>query len=168
MLSLVLVIYSSTFPHSAELGRLGDTDKFRNVERYKNAIIEPEMLIFRFDASLYFANTDHFTNRVNELVGKREEDSLAIFILDASAINYIDSTGIHALEKICETLKKKNVTLMIAAAIGPVRDKLKRTGMTEKIGEENFFFDIDDAVQYCLENVRSHLPDRFSPLQTNL
>jgi len=168
LLSLVLVIYSSTFPHSAELGRLGDTDKFRNVERYKNAIIEPEMLIFRFDASLYFANTDHFTNRVNELVGKREEDSLAIFILDASAINYIDSTGIHALEKICETLKKKNVTLMIAAAIGPVRDKLKRTGMTEKIGEENFFFDIDDAVQYCLENVRSHLPDRFSPLQTNL
>jgi SulP family sulfate permease len=168
LLSLVLVIYSSTTPHSAELGRLGKTDKFRNVERYKKAIVEPEMLIFRFDSSLYFANSDHFTTRVNSLIEKRNSSVLSAFILDASAINYIDSTGIHALEKMHETLKEKNVTLMIAAAIGPVRDKLKRTGMTGKIGEENFFFDIDDAVQYCRERRESHQEGEFSPLQTNL
>lgn len=167
LLSLVLVIYSSTTPHSAELGRLGESGKFRNVERYKRAIVEPEMLIFRFDSSLYFANTDHFTTRVNTLIEKRNSNVLSAFILDASAINYIDSTGIHALEKMQESLKEKNVTLMIAAAIGPVRDKLKRTGMTGKIGEENFFFDIDDAVQYCLERRESHQEGEFSPLQTN-
>ena len=168
LLSLVMVIYSSTLPHSAELGRLGNTDTFRNVERYKKAIVEPEMLIFRFDASLYFANSDHFTDRVNALVAKRNTDPLAAFILDASAINYVDSTGIHALEKLYKSLKEKNISLMIAAAIGPVRDKLKRTGMTEKIGRENFFFDIDDAVRYCRENVGSHQQGEFSPLQTNI
>jgi SulP family sulfate permease len=168
LLSLVLVIYSSTLPHSTELGRLGSTGKFRNVDRYQKAIVEPEMLIFRFDASLYFANTDHFIDRVNALLEKRDQQQLRAFILDASAINYIDSTGIHALEKVCKSLKEKNISLMIAAAIGPVRDKLKRTGLTEKIGKENFFFDIDDAVRYCHEKSGDHQEREFSPLQTNL
>lgn len=168
LLSLVLVIYSSTHPHSTELGRLGDTDKFRNVDRYKMAVTEPEMLIFRFDSPLYFANTDHFIDRVNALLVKRDQDQLAAFILDASAINNIDSTGIHALRKVFETLSERNISLMIAGAIGPVRDKLKRTGLTEKIGTQNFFFDIDDAVLYCRQNITSHSAADFSPLQTNL
>jgi SulP family sulfate permease len=168
LLSLVLVIYSSTLPHSAELGRLGSSGKFRNLERYKQAVVEPEMFIFRFDAALYFANTDHFIDRVNTLLEKRNQDQLAAFILDASAINYIDSTGIHALEKVFESLNEKNIRLMITSAIGPVRDKLERTGLTEKIGKENFFFDIDDAVKYCRENVSVHQQGDFSPLQTNL
>jgi SulP family sulfate permease len=168
LLSLVLVIYSSTLPHSAELGRLGNTDKFRNVERYKNAIIEPEMLIFRFDASLYFANSDHFVTRISTLIEKRNTAPLSAFILDASAMNYIDSTGIHALERAHELLEEKGIKLVIAAAIGPVRDKLKRTGMTKKIGEENFFFDIDDAVQYFRKKTATQKQREFSPLQTNL
>lgn len=168
LLSLILVIYSSTTPHSAELGRLGTTDKFRNVDRYKQAIVESDMLIFRFDASLYFANADHFTTRIEGLLEKRNTDILSSFILDASAINYIDSTGIHALERIHELLKERDITFMIASAIGPVRDKLERTGMTRKVGGENFFFDIDDAVQYCREKRDSHQNGEFSPLQTNL
>lgn len=167
LLSLIIVIYSSTNPHSTELGRLGDTDNFRNINRYKEAIIDDEILIYRFDASLYFANVEHFREKIEILIQQRDKQ-LNVVILDASAINYVDSTGVHALEELMKDLNDKNLKLLIAGAIGPVRDKLKRTGMIQRIGEECFFFDIDDAVTFQKKLEKDTFYKEFSPLQTNL
>ncbi|MEX0769933.1 MAG: solute carrier family 26 protein [Balneolaceae bacterium] len=169
ILSLVIVIYGSTRPHSTVLGQLGDTDNFRNIGRYPKAEVTEEVLIFRFDAPLYFANTEHFLNRINKLAGKKGE-KLEVVILDASAINSIDSTGIHTVENLIQDLQVRRIGFYIAGAIGPVRDKLKTSGITTLVGEEHFFFDVSDAVTYHkTKSGNRNLSDtsRFSPIQSN-
>lgn len=168
LISLVMVIYSSTKPHSAVLGRLGDTDTFRNINRYGEAKVDDDILIYRFDSSLYFANVKYFTESLGERIDEKGEQ-LKLIILDASAINNIDSTGIHTIQELIKDLKQRRIELYIAGAIGPVRDKLKRCGITETMGEQNFFFDAGDAIRAFREEEALRNRDQdFSPLQTNL
>lgn len=166
VLSLILVVYSTTRPHSAELGRLGDSKNYRNINRYAEANVDDEILIYRYDSSLYFANVEHFEETLTDRM-ERHGNSLELVILDASAINTIDSTGIHALEEMINNVKEKGVKFFIAGAIGPVRDKLKKSGIQEAMGEENFFFDVDDAVSYY-KATGKEIRGKFSPLQTNI
>ncbi|WP_372906492.1 SulP family inorganic anion transporter [Rhodohalobacter sp.] len=166
VLSLILVIYSSTKPHSAELGQLGETRNYRNINRYNEANISDEILIYRYDSALYFANVEHFQDTLFSKIEQRGE-KLELVILDASAIHTIDSTGIHTLNEIIKDLKHRGITFFIAGAIGPVRDKLKTSGIQESMGQENFFFDVSDAVMFYKE---THERNRktFSPIQTNV
>jgi len=167
LLSLIMVIYTSTRPHSTELGRLGDTQNFRNTDRYPEAKTEPGILIFRFDSNLYFANVEHFRESIEEKVNERGQ-KLSVVILDASAINNVDSTGMHALSELIKFLRTRGIAFYLAGVIGPVRDKLKRSGITETMGEENFFFDVNDAVAFYHETDEAASGRNFSPLQTNV
>ena len=167
LISLALVIYSSSKPHSAELGRLGGSQTFRNINRYEEANISDDVIIFRFDAPIYFANVEHFRDSIDKRIEKHG-DSLELMILDASAINSIDSTGVHMLTELIVELSKRGVRFYIASAIGPVRDKLKKSGVVELMGRDNYFFDISDALEYYRksEDVRKEMD--FSPLRTNI
>ena len=118
VLSLVLVIYSTTRPHSAVLGRLGDTKNYRNIDRYIEAQVEKDILIYRYDSSLYFANVEHFQETLADQI-ERAGDELELIILDASAINTIDSTGIHAMKEMIANVREKDIRFFIAGAIGP-------------------------------------------------
>jgi sulfate permease, SulP family len=166
IMSLVMVIYSSTKPHHAELGRLGTSNNFRNITRYHEAVVEKDILIYRFDASLYFANVEDFRESIAEKMTKRGDD-LKVIILDASAINTVDSTGIHMLANFIHELEGRGIEFYITGAIGPVRDKLKTCGITDTMGEKSFFFDVADAIRYfrAKEDYRSEY--EHSPLQTN-
>lgn len=166
VLSLILVIYSSTKPHSAELGRLGDSKNYRNIDRYTEAAVDNDVLIFRYDSPLYFANVEHFDETITSRMEVHGEN-LKVVIIDASAMNSIDSTGMHMIEELTNRLKKKNIELYIASAIGPVRDKLKRCGMLDTIGKSKFFFDVSDAIHYYKESDRTDMDREYSPVQTN-
>lgn len=166
VLSLVLVIYSSTKPHSAELGQLGSTKNFRNINRYEEANREDEILIYRYDSSLYFANVEHFQDSLFSKIEQRGE-KLELVILDASAIHSIDSTGVHVLSEVIKDLRQRRIAFFIAGAIGPVRDKLKKCGIQESMGEENFFFDVSGAVAYY-KDMPERVKQTFSPCQTNV
>lgn len=168
VLSLVVVIYSSAKPHSTELGRLGNTKNFRNIKRYPEAKTNGKVLIYRFDSQLYFANVTHFRDRMDELIASRDS-KLELLILDASSIHDIDSTGIHALRDLIEDLRKKNIKLFIAGAIGPVRDKLKACDIVSDMGKHNFFFDVNDALSTYYSESEHDVSEeyQYSPLQTN-
>ena len=149
------------------MGRLGGSQTFRNINRYEEANISDDVIIFRFDAPIYFANVEHFRDSIDKRIEKHG-DSLELMILDASAINSIDSTGVHMLTELIVELSKRGVRFYIASAIGPVRDKLKKSGVVELMGRDNYFFDISDALEYYRksEDVRKEMD--FSPLQTNI
>lgn len=147
IMSLVIVIYNTTKPHTAELGRLGDSDNFRNIARYQAAKTDPELVIFRFDSPLYFASSNAFLDQSTNLI-KFRDPKPSCFILDASSINFLDSTGIHALEELIKHLHSQDINLAVAGAIGPVRDMLKQSGVMDLIGSEKFFFDVAEAVAH--------------------
>ncbi len=165
LISLIAVIYSSTKPHSTELGRLGESKNFRNVKRYKEAKTEQNVLIYRFDSQLYFANVEHFRDTIDGLIDQKGED-LQLLILDASAMNNIDSTGIHSLKDLIKDLKEKEIELYFAGAIGPLRDKLKVCGITEGLSVNNFHFDVNDAL-LAFKNDRNQ-ESEYSPVQANI
>lgn len=166
-LSLVMVIYSSTRPHHAELGRLGGSHTFRNIERYEEALTEEDVLIFRFDSALYFANVAFFRESLDEKIRRRGEE-LKLVILDASAMPSIDSTGMAALEELIRGLESREVGFFLAGVLGPVRDKLQTCGVIDKLGRDHFFFDVAEALEEYRKSGGERRERTYSPLQTNL
>ncbi len=166
IISLGMLVYKSTLPHSTELGQLGDTGTYRNTTRYPEARTFENLLIYRYDAPLYFINATNFEEKLGQLI-QEKGDKIEYVILDASSMSSIDSTGIHTLEEILTRLHLRNVRLLIAGAIGPLRDKLAINGLADHIGRENFFFDVHDAVQ-SISGKGHAIGKSYSPMQTNI
>lgn len=147
MLSLAYMIFKNSRPHVVILGQLPNSRRYRNVERYPKAIQEEEILIMRFDAQLYFANVDYFKEAIFSFV-KAKGPNLKLFILDCASIHDIDSSGLNAIKEVYQTLKDKDVEFYLSGMIGPARDLLYETGMTEMLGARNHFMYIHDAMLY--------------------
>lgn len=147
ILSLAMVIYRTTRPHTAELGRIPGSDLYRNVERFSNLEVRPELLIFRFDAQLYFANVQHFKDSLEEMVEKKGKRLRAILI-NAASINGLDSSAAHALEEVIAQYAAQGIKTYFSGVRGPVRDALKRAHLIDRIGEQNFFMNVEQAVQH--------------------
>ncbi|GAB5551595.1 MAG: sulfate permease [Saprospiraceae bacterium] len=146
LLSITIMVYRNAKPHYAVLGRLPDTDHYRNIDRFSEAIQKEEILVVRFDAQLYFGNAAFFEKEMVKLI-QRSSDTLKLFILDGSNIHDMDSTGIHALEELTDFLKARQIQFNFANPIGPVRDALSRHDLIEHIGIENCYFSVSDAVR---------------------
>lgn len=168
ILSLMIVIYQSTRPHTAILGRVPGTSFYRNIERFSNVEERADVLVFRFDAPLYFANIQHFKDTLASEINQRKH-SLKAVVLPANTTYHIDSSGIHAIEEILENCKKQNIQLYFTGVRGPVRDALKKGQLLTKIGESHFFMNIQQAIDYFDHDEKAKLPDNFSKytLQTN-
>lgn len=147
MLSLAYMIFKNSRPHVVILGQLPNSRRYRNVERYPKAIQEEEILIMRFDAQLYFANVDYFKEAIFSFV-KAKGPNLKLFILDCASIHDIDSSGLNAIKDVYQTLKDKDIEFYLSGMIGPARDLLYETGMTEMLGTKSHFMYIHDAMLY--------------------
>ena len=168
VLSILMFLYRSSKPHLVVLGKLPGSINYRNVDRF-DSINQPEnMLIVRFDDQLYFGNASHFQDSIQEFVSRKGEE-LKLFILDASSIHGIDSTGIHALEEVFKYMKNRNIQFYISGIMGPVRDKVVQCGLVELMGGETHFLNIHQAVTY-FEDLDNESENEWSPdaIQTNL
>ena len=149
ILSLGFLIFRSTRPHIAECARIEGTDYFKNVERFENAKGRKDVLILRFDGQLYFANTNYFKEQLNDMIAKKGP-TLKLVILNAEAINHMDSSAVHMLDKTIKDLCKKEIYFAVAGAIGPVRDIIFNSGLSETIGKELMFVEVNKALE-CLD-----------------
>jgi SulP family sulfate permease len=147
VLSLASVLYRSSTPHVAVLGNLKGSNVYRNIERFEKTDDLKEILILRFDSMLYFANASHFKEKIKALVKEKGPD-LEVVILDASTINDMDSTGLHALEEMFTYLHSKKIKFYLSGVIGPVRDFLYKSKFMEKLGADHQFLRIHDAVLF--------------------
>ncbi|MCH8232926.1 MAG: solute carrier family 26 protein [Bacteroidetes bacterium] len=145
LLSLAFVVYKSTYPHIAQLGRLPGTNEYRNIVRFQEATESEDILIIRFDAQMFFANTAYFKEKLQKMEAAKGEKLKAV-ILVGTAINSLDSSAVHTLEDIVEDYKARNIAFMVTGVKGPVRDIMCRCGLMERIGEQNFYMRIHEAV----------------------
>lgn len=147
VLSLAMVIYRTTRPHVAVLGKVPGTSFYRNIGRFEGVEERDDILVLRFDAQLYFANVNHFKETLEQLVLKKGKKLKAI-IINGESMNQLDSSGVHALEEIVEQYQTQNIQLYFASVKGPVRDAMSRSHLMEKIGEDHFFMSIQEAVDF--------------------
>lgn len=147
VLSLAMVIYRTTKPHVAILGKVPGTSFYRNVDRFDGLEQREDILVLRFDAQLYFANVNHFKETIESLLVKKGKKLRAV-IINGESMNQLDSSGVHALEEILQQFQEQHIELFFASVKGPVRDAMNRSHLIEKIGEHHFFMSIQEAVNY--------------------
>ncbi|GAA4274731.1 sulfate permease [Aquimarina gracilis] len=165
ILSFVFLQYYSARPHIAELVNIPGTSYYRNINRFPDAIQSEIYLIIRFDNQLYFGNAGYFKDAIQAYVSRREKLP-KFLILDNTNMHDIDSTGLHVLEDIHQYLEGLGIKLLIVGTIGPVRDFLKRSGFTDKLGISNYYLTISDAVDY-VENKIEHKSIHEAAVQFN-
>ncbi len=152
--SLLLMVYRTSNPHFAVLGNITGTDYYKNVLRFADEIIDREdLLIVRFDAQLYFGNEAFFKNQLLKEVDKKGPKLKGV-ILNAEAINYIDSSGAQTLTKVIKEIHNRNILFYIAGAIGPTRDIIFNSGIINELHKEFLFVKIKEAVA-CFDDPSS-------------
>ncbi len=129
-LSIALFLYRTSRPHSALVGRVPDTEHFRNVERHDVETVSNAALL-RIDESLYFANARYLEDTVYNLVASRPE--LEHVVLICSAVNLIDASALESLDAINARLKDSNVKLHLSEVKGPVMDQLKKSDFLDAL-----------------------------------
>lgn len=158
ILSLAIVIHRSSYPNIVMLGRIPDTETYRDLERYPDAKTQTNTIIVRIDSSLYFANIEYMKEKLEELEVESGK-TLEQVIIDANGINEVDSSALHALREIIDEYYSRDIAVYFANVKGPVRDIFKRSSLDELVGEDNFYLDINEAVADLEQEVEvpSHL-----------
>ena len=145
LISLLLLVYRASMPHYAFLGRIGNTNYFKNVNRFPEEIIQREdLIILRFDAQLFFGNIQFFKELVLNTI-KEKEKVVKGFVINARAINYIDSTASEQLYDLILSLQKKGIRVMVVGAIGPARDLILKSKIIKILKKQNLFITSGDA-----------------------
>lgn len=146
-LSLVILIYRTSRPYVTELGKVPGSDFYRNKERFSEVVIDDEVLVFRFDSQLFYANASYFLEQLEEMVEKKGV-ALKLIVLDAESINRVDSTGVEMLKERIKYYQRRGILFYFAGVKGPVRDHLFRGKILELITLNHFYMRVNGAVNY--------------------
>ena len=151
IISLAMLIFKSTKPHIAVLGKVPNTNFYRNIERFGDLVIDKEILIIRLDAQLYFVNTSYFKDKVHEFAREKGDD-LKLIILVFDSVNNLDSSAIYVLDEIHNFFIERGISIALTGIKGPVRDALAKSGLVKKIKYDHCFMNIQDAVDSFSQN----------------
>jgi MFS superfamily sulfate permease-like transporter len=132
-------------PHWAVLGKPEGVDGYHDMTRYPDARRIPGLVLFRWDAPLFFANAELFNERVLDAVAASPTPVRRV-VVTAAPITSIDVTSADALTELDQTLIGDGIELCFAELKDPVKDKLKRFGLLPEFGEKRFFPTIESAV----------------------
>jgi high affinity sulfate transporter 1 len=137
-------------PHSAVLGRADGVKGYHDITRYPNARRIPGLVLFRWDAPLFFANAEFFRERALEAVAK-SPTPVRWLVVAAEPVTSVDVTACDMVAELDETLHARGIELCFAELKDPVKDKLKRFGLFAQVGESYFFPTVGAAVSSYLD-----------------
>jgi len=134
-LSMGNLIWRASRPHIAVLGRIANSEHFRNIERYPAETL-PELLVLRIDANLFFGNAEAVSQRIEcELATHQSARQL---VLVMSAVSSIDTTALMALAELNQSLKRRGIGLHLAEVKGPVMDRLRNSTLLQELNGKLF------------------------------
>ncbi len=146
--SLLLMVYRTSKPHFAVLGNIKNSDYYKNVNRFgKEIIVRDDLLIVRFDSQLYFGNKNYFKKELFKHIDAKGEKLKGI-ILNAEAVNYIDSTAANMLIQVINEIHDRGQKFLITGAIGPTRDIIFGSGIIDVLHKDFLFVHMKEAVAY--------------------
>ena len=132
-------------PHSAILARAEGVKGYHDITRYPDARRIPGLVLFRWDAPLFFANAEFFKERALDAVAK-SPTPVRWLVVAAEPVTSVDVTAADMLAELDETLHEKGIEFCFAELKDPVKDKLKRFGLFKQLGESAFFPTLGAAV----------------------
>lgn len=145
-IALAEFLWDAWRPHYAVLGRVDQVKGYHDITRYPEARRIPGLVLFRWDAPLFFANADQFRNSVLDAVAAAPTP-VRWLVVAAEPVTSVDVTAADILAELDEVLVAAGIQLAFAEMKDPVRDKMRRFGLLERIGPELFFPTLGQAVR---------------------
>lgn len=156
ILSLSLLLYRMMRPRVAVLGLHSD-ETLRDAIRHNLPPLHPRLGAIRFDGAMRFVNVSYFEDALLKL--ERENPELACILVQSSGINEIDASGIEMLSNLLDRFKSSGIKLAFSGLKKQVSDVMDRTGLTDKIGQENIFATDKLALEGLCQRLDQQAPD---------
>jgi len=150
LIAVIEFLWDAWRPHSAVLGRAEGVKGYHDITRYPDARLIPGLVLFRWDAPLFFANAELFQERVLEAAAA-SPTPVRWLVVAAEPVTSVDVTAADVLNELDHTLRDAGVELCFAEMKDPVKDKLKRFELFTQIGEASFFPTVGAAVSAYLK-----------------
>jgi MFS superfamily sulfate permease-like transporter len=150
VIAVIEFLWDGWRPHSAVLDRADGVKGYHDITRYPDARLIPGLVMFRWDAPLFFANAELFENRALDALAA-SPTPVHWLVVAAEPVTSVDVTAADVLAELDGTLRAAGVELCFAELKDPVKDKLKRFGLFARFGEEHFFSTIEAAVDGYLQ-----------------
>jgi MFS superfamily sulfate permease-like transporter len=149
VIAVIEFLWDGWRPHSAVLGRVERVKGYHDITRYPEARLIPGLVLFRWDAPLFFANAELFHERVLGAVAK-SPTPVHWVVIAAEPVTSVDVTAADAVSELDEKLHAASIELCFAEMKDPVKDKLRRFGLFTRFGEQTFFATLGEAVNAYL------------------
>jgi MFS superfamily sulfate permease-like transporter len=143
-LSILNVFRRAWWPYETVLGHVEALDGYHDIRSYPDAARLPGLVIYRFDAPIFFANAKTFRDHVSRLA--QADPPPRWIVIAAEPITDVDTTAADMLEDLDEALNSQHVNLIFAELKDPVRRKIDRYGLTRSINPARFFPTVESAV----------------------
>jgi high affinity sulfate transporter 1 len=150
IIAVIEFLWDGWRPHYAVLGRVDGVRGYHDIKRYPDARRVPGLVLFRWDAPLFFANAELFHQRVLEAIAQSPTPVQRI-IVTAEPVTSIDVTSADMLAELEHALTESGIELRFAEMKDPVKDKLRRFELFERFGAANFYPTIGSAVDAYLQ-----------------
>jgi high affinity sulfate transporter 1 len=158
VIAVIEFLWDGWRPHSAVLGRVDHVRGYHDITRYPQAKRIPGLVLFRWDAPLFFANAELFHDRVLDAVTD-SPTTVRCLVVAAEPVTSVDVTAADMLVELDESLKAADIELCFAEMKDPVKDKLKRFGLFAQLGEDTFFATVGESVSRYVERYRVEWTD---------
>jgi MFS superfamily sulfate permease-like transporter len=155
LIAVIEFLWDGWRPHSAVLGRADNVKGYHDISRYPGARLVPGLVLFRWDAPLFFANAELFRDRVRAAVASSPTPVRRV-VVAAEPVTSVDVTAADIVAELDDGLRAEGVEFCFAEMKDPVKDKLKRFGLFARFGAEAFYPTLGEAVK---DYLRSHPVD---------
>lgn len=149
VIAVIEFLWDGWRPHSAVLGRVERVKGYHDIARHPEARLIPGLVLFRWDAPLFFANAELFNKRVLDAVAN-SPTPVRWLVVAAEPVTSVDVTAADAVCELDDALNAAGIELCFAEMKDPVKDKLKRFGIFTRFGEQTFFATVGEAVSAYL------------------
>ncbi|MNF33813.1 putative sulfate transporter [compost metagenome] len=150
VIAVIEFLWDGWRPHHAVLGRVDGIRGYHDISRYPHARRVPGLVLFRWDAPLFFANAEQFQNCILEAIAQSPTPVRRV-VVAAEPVTSVDVTSADILVELEQSLRKAGIELRFAEMKDPVKDKLLRLEVLERIGSEVFHPTVGAAVDAYLE-----------------
>lgn len=150
VIAIIEFLWDGWRPHFAVLGRVPNLRGYHDLKRYPHATLIDGLVLFRWDAPLFFANAELFQQRLLEAV-EASPTPVRRVVVAAEPVTSVDVTSADMLRELCETLSREGVALHFAEMKDPVRDKLKRFELSRLFSDDRFHPTVGSAVDDYLQ-----------------
>ena len=149
VLAVIEFLWDGWRPHSAVLGQVDHLKGYHDITRHPEARLIPGLVLFRWDAPLFFANAEFFQDRVRAAIAS-SPTPVRWLVVTAEPVTSIDVTSADALCELDDTLRAAGIQMCFAEMKDPVKEKLKRLGVMACFGDRPLFATIEEAVDAFL------------------